>query len=97
MEFASEDMKLILVGAKFDLYEAEGGVTRADAEATARKLGVPYFETSAKSGLNIDALFLKLTQLALSEESKAEPSGTTSVVVTDGKNESGEKKKKGCC
>ena len=56
----SGNTSLILVGNKADAKNRE--VTRAEAEECARKLGVRYLETSAKTGQNIEALFEEIAR-----------------------------------
>jgi len=56
-EKASDDMKLFVVGNKCDL-ETDRKVTAVDArEFTFRHGAVEYYETSAKTGLGVVALF----------------------------------------
>ena len=56
---ASPNIKLILVGNKIDL-EDERLVSREDGEITAENLGIPYIETSAKTGESINDAFRML-------------------------------------
>ncbi|MFX0103753.1 MAG: Rab family GTPase [Candidatus Hodarchaeota archaeon] len=46
----------VVLGNKCDLKE-ERAVSDADAQELASSLGMPYFETSAKTGENVDAVF----------------------------------------
>lgn len=68
-----EDIKTILaqrtiigtlVGNKNDLID-ERVVSRKEAEALAKKLGMEYIETSAKTGENIENNFIKMAKLLL--------------------------------
>jgi small GTP-binding protein len=56
---ASPNISLILVGNKIDL-EDERLVSREDGEKTAENLGIPYIETSAKTGESINDAFRML-------------------------------------
>ncbi|MHA1455895.1 MAG: GTP-binding protein [Promethearchaeota archaeon] len=56
---ASPNISLILVGNKIDL-EDKRVVFRGDGEKTAKKLGIPYIETSAKTGESINDAFRML-------------------------------------
>ena len=53
---ASENVTKVLVANKSDL-EEDREVSRAEGEELAASLGVRFFETSAKTGQNIEALF----------------------------------------
>ena len=55
----SDNTSLILVGNKAD---AKREVTRAQAEDYARRLGVHYIETSAKTGQSIEELFEEIAR-----------------------------------
>lgn len=59
---SSEEVTLVLVGNKSDCSdEDERAVSFAEGEAKARDLGVKIFmETSAKSGHNVKALFMRI-------------------------------------
>ncbi|MHA1728795.1 MAG: GTP-binding protein [Promethearchaeota archaeon] len=55
----------ILVGNKLDLSE-ERVISRSEAEKLAKELGaLGYFETSAKSGKNLDSVFMTLVNKIL--------------------------------
>jgi len=56
---ASPNITLILIGNKIDL-EDERLVSREDGEKTAENLGIPYIETSAKTGESINDAFRML-------------------------------------
>jgi small GTP-binding protein len=51
---------LILAGNKADIDDDKREVSREEAESYAKSNNLPYFETSAKSGLNIKEVFNKL-------------------------------------
>jgi small GTP-binding protein len=56
---ASPNISLILVGNKIDL-EDKRVISRDDGEKKAEKLGIPYIETSAKTGESINDAFRML-------------------------------------
>jgi GTPase SAR1 family protein len=62
-----EYTKFILVAAKSDLHE-ERVVSEREGRKFAKKNGIPYIETSAKSNLNIDVCFQELTELVFDSE-----------------------------
>lgn len=53
---ASDNVTKVLVGNKSDIDDRK--VSYSEGEALAKELGVRFFETSAKSGVNIEQLFL---------------------------------------
>ena len=55
-EEISDKVVIYLVGHKVDM-EEERKVTTEEGQKLAEELGVPFIETSAKSGLNIDEIF----------------------------------------
>ena len=57
---------LVLVGNKND-QKAKREVNPSEASAFARELGVPYFETSAKTGYNVKKVFETAAFLAIDE------------------------------
>lgn len=59
--YAQRHVEIMLVGNKCDLKE-ERAVDYKDAKAYADKHNFQYFETSAKTKINVDKAFTKLTQ-----------------------------------
>ena len=84
---------LLLVGNKCDK-EDERQVTREEGEEQARKLGLVFLETSAKTSVNIDEAFKEMTKQLLNELAKKpkEASKTQQIELKKPSNES-----KGCC
>jgi len=50
------------VGNKIDLPLGERQVDTTEGEALAAELGIPFIETSALSGSNVEAAFVRMTQ-----------------------------------
>lgn len=64
--YAPENTKMILVGTKADLIESRCDLLDYDSVAEmAKYYGMEYFETSAKTGKNVDAAFHRLTSIIL--------------------------------
>ncbi|CAL8274150.1 unnamed protein product [Lota lota] len=69
-EYAQEDVVLMLLGNKADSTH-ERVVKKEDGESLAKEFGVPFMETSARSGLNVELAFTALAK-ALRHRSSAE-------------------------
>uniref|UniRef100_A0A8C4XAQ9 small monomeric GTPase n=1 Tax=Erpetoichthys calabaricus TaxID=27687 RepID=A0A8C4XAQ9_ERPCA len=60
-EYAQQDVVLMLLGNKADATH-ERVVKREDGEKLAKEFGVPFMETSAKSGLNVELAFMAIAK-----------------------------------
>lgn len=96
-QHASKDVAKVLVGNKADkedkVIDAETGKQLAD------EYGLEFFETSAKTGLNISELFQHIAHSIIKDKKK---SGTTTggregTVTIKKKDEESKSDKKGCC
>ncbi|XP_043648006.1 ras-related protein Rab-5C isoform X3 [Drosophila teissieri] len=56
-EYAQEDVVIVLIGNKADCSGSERQVKREDGERLGREHNVPFMETSAKTGLNVELSF----------------------------------------
>lgn len=56
-----DKVPMLLVGNKADL-EQQRAVSKADGEELAKSLGVPFFETSAQTGLNTEEIFYAIAK-----------------------------------
>jgi GTPase SAR1 family protein len=61
-QLGGEDICPILVGNKCDLDESSRQVSAAEGEELGKVLGVPYVETSALNGLNVESAFVTMTK-----------------------------------
>ncbi|XP_066238972.1 ras-related protein Rab-26 isoform X2 [Saccopteryx leptura] len=71
-EYAQHDVVLMLLGNKVDSAQ-ERVVKREDGEKLAKEYGLPFMETSAKMGLNVDLAFTAIAK-ELKQRSKKGPS-----------------------
>jgi Ras-related protein Rab-7A len=90
-----DNFPFVVLGNKIDV---EGGNNRAVSEKKAKswcsaKGGIPYFETSAKEDLNVDAAFQCIAKNALKNESEEEIYLPDTIDV----NATATKKATGCC
>jgi small GTP-binding protein len=68
MENAVDGVHTCLLGNKADLVvEGEGSVLQGEGRAVADKYGVSHFETSAKTGVNVEAAYVHLVGKILSD------------------------------
>ncbi|XP_071002060.1 ras-related protein Rab-26-like [Oncorhynchus clarkii lewisi] len=70
-DYAQQDVVLMLLGNKADATQ-QRVVKREDGERLAKEFGVPYMETSAKSGLNVELSFTAVAK-ELKHRSMKEP------------------------
>jgi GTPase SAR1 family protein len=61
-QLGGEHLQAVLVGNKTDLPPHERQVSTQEGEALAAELGLPFIETSALSGSNVETAFVRMTQ-----------------------------------
>lgn len=66
---------LLVIGNKCDL-EQEREVSFDEGQKLAQSLGLPYYETSAMSGTNVDLIFNELARSMIEKEQARTGSGT---------------------
>jgi small GTP-binding protein len=93
-EHFSDPVSVILVGNKCDLDRV---VAVDEAEKFARQYGVRYFETSAKTGLNIDAVFLTMAEMIFEKMDTAKHGKDPIDVMLAGLPTARQRKEKKCC
>ncbi|GFP82514.1 RAS-related protein rabe1c [Phtheirospermum japonicum] len=76
-QHASDNVNKILVGNKADMDESKRAVPTSKGQALADEYGIKFFETSAKTNLNVEEVFFSIARdikQRLSEtDTKAEP------------------------
>ena len=55
----------VLIGNKVDLEEEHRQVSKEKGEELAKRYGIPFFETSAKTGENVEEMFQALGSLII--------------------------------
>ncbi|KAL5169409.1 Ras-related protein RABE1c [Glycine soja] len=77
-QHASDNVNKILVGNKADMDESKRAVPTSKGQALADEYGIKFFETSAKTNLNVEEVFFSIArdikQRLADTDSKAEPS-----------------------
>ncbi|XP_071455165.1 ras-related protein Rab-37-like [Hetaerina americana] len=61
-EYASDDVAIMLIGNKSDCSSEERAVSGENGSRVASEYGVPFVETSAKTGHNVDAAFMSVAR-----------------------------------
>jgi Ras-related protein Rab-1A len=68
VKYSSPNVSTLIVGNKVDL-QNERVVSTEDAKAYADEVGLPFMETSAKTNHNVTAVFLKMAEMILKNQS----------------------------
>ncbi|KAK9126909.1 hypothetical protein Scep_015755 [Stephania cephalantha] len=76
-QHASDNVNKILVGNKADMDESKRAVPTSKGQALADEYGIKFFETSAKTNLNVEQVFFSIArdikQRLAETDNKAEP------------------------
>ena len=76
-QHASDNVNKILVGNKADMDESKRAVPTSKGQALADEYGIKFFETSAKTNLNVEEVFFSIArdikQRVSETDSRAEP------------------------
>lgn len=100
-QHATDNVNKILIGNKSDLAEKRV-VDTPKGQALADEYGIKFFETSAKSASNVEEAFYSIARDIKKRLIDTQQPGSTGagqpgrVVIGDGQQDGGEKKK-GCC
>lgn len=98
-----ENIGLVLVGNKMDIPERNRTISSSQGSLFAREHGIPFFETSALDGINVEAVFRALVvetldkienkRLSYQTPKEKAAAGIIKVVKVDDE----KKKNDGCC
>ena len=96
------DVPIVICGNKFDIEDEKREVSFDEAFAKVNnELRMPYFETSAKTGLYIDDAFMQVTKLFLTKKKNVSSKKTerplTVQIGSDDLPSNLSNEKKGCC
>lgn len=76
-QHASDNVNKILVGNKADMDESKRAVPTSKGQALADEYGIKFFETSAKTNLNVEQVFFSIArdikQRLADTDNRAEP------------------------
>jgi len=95
-QHANEAVVKVLLGNKMDMPEKKL-VKYEEGAALAKEFDIQFFETSAKSNVNVDEAFTTIAR-AIKDRTKANPvEPAPAPPILDGPTEPSTKKKSGCC
>ncbi|KAF0682776.1 Aste57867_25075 [Aphanomyces stellatus] len=98
-QHASPNVNKILIGNKCDVDPSERAVTKEQGEALANEYGVQFFETSAKSNLNVEEAFRSIAvdvqkRLAECESDRSDVANQTRIKLDE---QNSRAASEGCC
>ncbi|KAL7264997.1 hypothetical protein ACSBR1_002863 [Camellia fascicularis] len=100
-QHASDNVNKMLVGNKADMDESKRAVPTSWGQALADEYGIKFFETSAKTNLNVEQVFFSIArdikQRLAESDSKAEPPSITLSKPDAGKGSTAAPEKSACC
>lgn len=77
-QHASDNVIKVLVGNKSDLDDSKRAVPYSRGKALADEYRIPFFETSAKNGANVEEVFLGMARDVITRLRDAPPDGSSS-------------------
>ncbi|KAK6137979.1 hypothetical protein DH2020_028277 [Rehmannia glutinosa] len=99
-QHASDNVNKILVGNKADMDESKRAVPTSKGQALADEYGIKFFETSAKTNLNVEEVFFSIArdikQRLSDTDTKAEPT-TIKINQPDAAGGAGQLAQKSAC
>ncbi|KAL8094730.1 hypothetical protein AgCh_036302 [Apium graveolens] len=100
-QHASDNVNKILVGNKADMDESKRAVPTSKGQALADEYGIKFFETSAKTNMNVEEVFFSVAkdikQRLAETDSKSEPQTIKINQPDQGAGTSAASQKSACC
>ncbi|KAL5198880.1 hypothetical protein ABZP36_002392 [Zizania latifolia] len=99
-QHASDNVNKILVGNKADMDESKRAVPTSKGQALADEYGIKFFETSAKTNLNVEQVFFSIARdikQRLAETDSKPEDRTIKINKPDGDAEATTSQKSACC
>jgi GTPase SAR1 family protein len=98
-QLGGEHLETVLIGNKSDLSLTDRQVSTEEGDALAKELGMPFVETSALSGSNVENAFVTMTLNVKKSVDRRGLSGVKSknMLSSGGVQLSSKEKKSGCC
>ncbi|KAH9607769.1 hypothetical protein KSS87_022418 [Heliosperma pusillum] len=100
-QHASDNVNKILVGNKADMDESKRAVPTAKGQALADEYGIKFFETSAKTNLNVEEVFFSIgrdiKQRLADSDTKQDAQGPITIKPIDQQSGNAAPSKSACC
>ncbi|PAN27678.1 hypothetical protein GQ55_5G099400 [Panicum hallii var. hallii] len=98
-QHASDNVNKVLVGNKADMDESKRAVPTAKGQALADEYGIKFFETSAKTNLNVEQVFFSIARDIKQRlsETDSKPEDRLVNIRKDQGAEASESQKSACC
>uniref|UniRef100_A0A0E0LIS6 Uncharacterized protein n=1 Tax=Oryza punctata TaxID=4537 RepID=A0A0E0LIS6_ORYPU len=99
-QHASDNVNKILVGNKADMDESKRAVPTSKGQALADEYGIKFFETSAKTNLNVEQVFFSIARdikQRLAETDSKPEDRTIKINKPEGDAEATTSQKSACC
>ncbi|CAA3024713.1 ras-related RABE1c [Olea europaea subsp. europaea] len=95
-QHASDNVNKILVGNKADMDESKRAVPTSRGQALADEYGIKFFETSAKTNMNVEEVFFSIARDIKQRLSESDSKAET-IKITQPDQTSGAAQKSACC
>lgn len=98
-QHASDNVNKVLVGNKADMDESKRAVPTSKGQALADEYGIKFFETSAKTNLNVEQVFFSIARDIKQRlsETDSKPEDRTIKIKAEGEADASDAQKSACC